>query len=129
MSGSGRRHSASTEGPPPEAAERTPGGPPRLNEEIASASEVGHYLNTWRVYPPLAAICKAAGVEFEALHILRHTSGSLLLQQGTGAKLVSKRLGHTDVTFTLWTNQNVYADSSNSTVVSIGDEDDGTILN
>lgn len=63
------------------------------------------------------------------MHILRRTSGSLLVQQGADAKLVSKRLGHSDVAFTLRTYQHLYDDRYDSTVVSIVDEDDGTVLN
>jgi len=54
---------------------------------------------------------------------------ALQVQQGTDAKLVSKRLGHSDVAFTLRTYQHLYDDRYDSTVVSIVDEDDGTVLN
>lgn len=88
------------------------------DEGIVFASESGSYLNTWRVYPPIKAICKAAGVPYEGLHMFRRTSGSLLIMQGEDPKTVSRRLGHTDVAFTLRTYQHVYPDQYDAAVLS-----------
>lgn len=98
-----------------------------MNADNVFDSEVGDYLNTWRVYPPLKAICKAAGVPYHGLHIFRRTSGSLLEQQRADAKLVSKRLGHTDVAFTLRNYQHLCAYRYDTTAVSIDNGAEGSV--
>jgi len=93
-------------------------GMPWADPGIVFASELGTYLNTWRVYPPIKAICKAAGISYDGLHIFRRTSGSLLILDGKDPKLVSRRLGHTDVAFTLRTYQHLYSDQYDAAVLS-----------
>lgn len=93
-------------------------GLPWADPGIVFASELGTYLNTWRVYPPIEAICKAAGIPYDGLHIFRRTSGSLLILDGKDPKLVSRRLGHTDVAFTLRTYQHLYSDQYDAAVLS-----------
>lgn len=44
---------------------------------------------------------KAAGVPLIRFHDLRHTNASLLLEAGTDPKIVSERLGHSSVAFTM----------------------------
>ncbi|AST93049.1 site-specific integrase [Sutcliffiella cohnii] len=42
-----------------------------------------------------------AGVRFIRLHDLRHTSATLLINQGVHAKIISERLGHADIRITM----------------------------
>ncbi|GED53501.1 site-specific integrase [Brevibacillus borstelensis] len=49
--------------------------------------------------------CKFAGIPIIRFHDLRHTHATILLQLGENPKIVSERLGHSDVTITL----NTYA--------------------
>jgi integrase len=44
---------------------------------------------------------KRAGVRFIRLHDLRHTSATLLINQGVHAKIISERLGHSDIRVTM----------------------------
>ncbi len=44
---------------------------------------------------------KRAGVRFIRLHDLRHTSATLLINQGVHAKIISERLGHSDIRITM----------------------------
>jgi integrase len=44
---------------------------------------------------------KRAGVRFIRLHDLRHTSATLLINQGIHAKIISSRLGHSDIRITM----------------------------
>ncbi|WP_338788765.1 site-specific integrase [Metabacillus sp. FJAT-53654] len=44
---------------------------------------------------------KRAGVRFIRLHDLRHTSATLLINQGVHAKIISDRLGHSDIRITM----------------------------
>jgi integrase len=46
--------------------------------------------------------CKKAGVKVITFHA-RHTHATLLFKQGVNAKVVSERLGHSNVAFTLQT--------------------------
>jgi integrase len=50
---------------------------------------------------------KAAGVPVIRLHDVRHTHASLLLKAGVNPKVVSERLGHSSVAFTLDTYAHV----------------------
>lgn len=44
---------------------------------------------------------KRTGVRFIRLHDLRHTSATLLINQGVHAKIISERLGHSDIRVTM----------------------------
>ena len=48
-----------------------------------------------------------AGVPVIRLHDLRHTHGSLLIKEGVPVKVVSERLGHANIAFTIETYQHV----------------------
>ena len=48
-----------------------------------------------------------AGVPVIRLHDLRHTHGSLLIREGVPVKVVSERLGHANIAFTIVTYQHV----------------------
>jgi integrase len=60
-----------------------------------------------------------AGVPAIRFHDLRHTHGSLLIQDGIPVKVVSERLGHASIAFTMQTYQHVLpgmlADAARST--------------
>lgn len=44
---------------------------------------------------------KRTGIRYIRLHDLRHTSASLLIAQGVHAKIISERLGHSDISITM----------------------------
>ncbi len=52
-------------------------------------------------------IARRAGVPVIRLHDLRHTHGTLLIEAGVPVKVVSERLGHANVAFTIETYQHV----------------------
>jgi integrase len=52
-------------------------------------------------------IARQAGVPVIRLHDLRHTHGSLLIKEGVPVKVVSERLGHANIAFTIDTYQHV----------------------
>ncbi|UQN08908.1 tyrosine-type recombinase/integrase [Deinococcus sp. QL22] len=52
-------------------------------------------------------------------HDIRHTSASLLIRQGISAKVVSDRLGHADVAFTLSVYTYPYEDQRRSAALSL----------
>lgn len=52
-------------------------------------------------------IARRARVPVIRLHDLRHPHGTLLIKEGVPVKVVSKRLGHANIAFTLETYRNV----------------------
>ena len=52
-------------------------------------------------------VARRAGVPVIRLHDLRHTHGSLLIKEGVPVKVVSERLGHAHIAFTIETYQHV----------------------
>ena len=52
-------------------------------------------------------ITRRAGVPVIRLHDLRHTHGTLLIKEGVPVKVVSERLGHANIAFTIETYQHV----------------------
>ena len=52
-------------------------------------------------------IVRRAGVPVIRLHDLRHTHGTLLIKEGVPVKVVSERLGHANIAFTIQTYQHV----------------------
>ncbi|WP_264775305.1 tyrosine-type recombinase/integrase [Deinococcus aetherius] len=55
-------------------------------------------------------LMRQAGVPRLRFHDLRHTAASLMVRRGVSAKLVSDRLGHADVAFTLRVYTHLYDD-------------------
>lgn len=54
-----------------------------------------------------ARIVRHADVPVIRFHDLRHTHGSLLIKEGVPVKVVSERLGHADIAFTIQTYQHL----------------------
>ena len=71
------------------------------------------------VYEAFRRIVHNAGVPTIRFHDLRHAHGSLLIKDGIPVKVVSERLGHANVTFTMQIYQHVLpgmqADAARST--------------
>ena len=59
------------------------------------------------VYEAFRRIVANAGVPTIRFHDLRHTHGSLLIQDGIHVKVVSERLGHAHIAFTMHTYQHL----------------------
>lgn len=73
--------------------------------DLIFITELG-YIHPDNLKRPFKRICEQAGVK---LISLRHTYTSLARNRGLDAKVVSERLGHADVGFTLRTYQHIYA--------------------
>jgi integrase len=63
-----------------------------------------HHANMFREYKELL---KKTGLPLIRFHDLRHTSATLLLQQGVHPKIVQERLGRADIRMTLNTYSHV----------------------
>ncbi len=71
-------------------------------------SEIGSILDPSNLSGFFKRLIKASNVPDIRFHDLRHTSASLLFLNGISAKLVSDRLGHSNVGFTLQTYTHLY---------------------
>lgn len=67
----------------------------------------GQPVHPHAVYEAFRRIVHNAGVPTIRFHDLRHTHGSLLIQDGVPVKVVSERLGHANIAFTMQTYQHV----------------------
>lgn len=79
----------------------------------------GRPVHPHAVYEAFRRIVHNAGVPSIRFHDLRHTHGSLLIQDGIHVKVVSERLGHANIAFTMQTYQHLLpgmqADAATST--------------
>lgn len=82
----------------------------RHEVEPVFASLEGSYLDPNNMTRTYRSLLEKSGVTRIRFHDLRHTAASLLIRQGVPAKLVSDRLGHTDVAFTLKVYTHLYDD-------------------
>ena len=67
----------------------------------------GNVVHPHAVREAFLRIVNNAGVRRIRFHDLRHTHGSLLIQAGIPIKVVSERLGHANVAFTMQTYQHL----------------------
>ena len=66
-------------------------------------------------------VLRASGVPEIRLHDLRHTMASLAILRGDSPKVVSERLGHTDVNFTMNTYVKTYGSQRREAALGIAD--------
>ena len=90
-------------------------------QDLVFPSELGTPLSPANVYRLFKNIIKRAGVPNIRFHDLRHTHASLLILKGTSAKVVSDRLGHTDVGFTLNTYTHLFDEQRREAAMSFDD--------
>lgn len=64
-------------------------------------NEIGDPLRSGSIGQSIRRLIEPAGLPYIRLHDLRHTHASHLLAAGVNAKVVSERLGHSSVSFTL----------------------------
>jgi integrase len=67
----------------------------------------GHPVHPHAISQAFERIARRAGVPVIRLHDLRHTHGTLLIKEGVPVKVVSERLGHANIAFTIETYQHV----------------------
>jgi integrase len=82
-------------------------GPAYVFEGFVFATPEGTPLDAQAVRRHFAHLLGAAGVPRVRFHDLRHTHATLLLAQGVHAKVVSERLGHSNIGITLDTYSHV----------------------
>jgi integrase len=67
----------------------------------------GDTVHPHALYETFRRIMHRSGVPTVRFHDLRHTHGSLLIKEGIPVKVVSERLGHANVAFTMQTYQHL----------------------
>ena len=68
----------------------------------------GKTIHPHAVYEAFVRIVHKAGIPPIRFHDLRHTHGSLLIKDGIPVKVVSERLGHANIAFTMQTYNTSY---------------------
>lgn len=71
-----------------------------INSQYVCCSKSGRQDNHRNLQRCLRNICKAADIDYITLHTLRHTFGSTLLRKGVNIEVVSKLMGHANITIT-----------------------------
>jgi integrase len=66
-------------------------------------------------------LLKETGLPLIRFHDLRHTSETLLLQQGVHPKIVQERLGHADISMTLNTYSHVLPNTQEDAALKMDD--------
>ena len=89
--------------------------------DLVFATELGVVTNYQNAYRLLKTLIKQAGVSNIGLHGLRHTHASILIRRGVNAKVVSDRLGHKDVAFTLRIYAHLFEEQRREAAISIHD--------
>ncbi len=69
--------------------------------EPVFVDDEGEIIKPHRLTDAVPRLCREAGLPVVRFHDLRHTHASLLLKSGVNPKVVSERLGHSSVAFTL----------------------------
>lgn len=82
-------------------------GPLYKDQSLVFPSVNGNPVNPRTVDAHWYKCLRASTVPTIRFHDMRHTHATLLLQQGVNPKIVSERLGHSDVTITLNTYSHV----------------------
>lgn len=84
-----------------QAEERLKLGPAYRDHGLVFASPTGEPQDARNLARAFARIVKGAGLGELRFHDLRHTAATLMLKGGVNVKVVSERLGHARVSFTL----------------------------
>lgn len=79
---------------------------PVHQDDLIFSDLEGQPINPNTVTPAFSKIAKRAGLNLR-LHDLRHTHATMMLKAGVHPKIVSERLGHATVAFTLDTYSHV----------------------
>ncbi len=91
-----------------QTAQRLQMGPLWKDQGLVFPSETGSPLEPSRVHRVFTRTCEAAGVPRIRPYDLRHTAATLMGGNQVPLKVISERLGHSDVSLTLRTYSHVF---------------------
>jgi integrase len=86
---------------------------------LVFANELGGVTNYNNLYRVLKALILKADVTRIGVHGMRHTHASILIRRGVNLKVVSDRLGHKDVAFTLQIYAHLFEDQRREAAIGI----------
>ena len=89
---------------------RLKAGPAWQDSGYVFTQEDGSPIDADRVSRDFARIVRGAGLPYITLHGLRHTQATMLFSQGIHPKVVSGRLGHSNIAITMDTYSHVLPD-------------------
>jgi len=81
-------------------------GVPLIGDDLVFSNSEGRPINPNTVSPAFSKVAQRIGLKLR-FHDLRHTHATLMLKSGAHPKIVSERLGHATVAFTLDTYTHV----------------------
>ena len=76
-------------------------GPAYIDYDLVVCTSIGTPVNPNNLKKTYHKLIKEAAVPLIRFHDLRHTHATLLLSQGVHAKVISERLGHSNIKTTL----------------------------
>ncbi len=83
------------------AKEKLKTGPSYQDYDLVICTDSGTPVNPENLKKSYSRLIQAAGVPKIRFHDLRHTHATMLLSQGVNAKVISERLGHSNIKTTL----------------------------
>jgi integrase len=92
-----------------------------VSNDLVFANELGGVTNYHNLYRVLQTLITRAGVTRIGLHGMRHTHASILIQRGVKPTVVSDRLGHKDIAFTLKTYAHLFNEQRLEAAIDIQD--------
>lgn len=104
-----------------QTAERQAAAEAWQDQGYVFASEIGGPTNPNYFYDQFKKLSREAGLPNIRLHDLRHTAASLMVRRGVSPKVVSDRLGHTDVAFTLRVYTHLYDEQREEAAFDLAD--------
>ena len=90
-------------------------------QDLVIRTSVGTRLSPRNLSRIFSSMIKKAKVKPIRFHDMRHTHASLLLKQGVNPKIVSERLGHSNVQITLNTYSHLLPNIQKETAAKFGD--------
>lgn len=96
--------------------QRLKAGPRWRDYNLVFATPTGNCVARQNIQASFRMYVKRSGLPFIRFHDLRHTHATILLRQGVNPKVVSERLGHTQVAFTLQVYSHVLPDTQQEAV-------------
>ena len=89
------------------------------DHDLVVCTEIGTPIHPDNVKRVLKRLCDQAAIDLIRVHDLRHTYASLALNHGIDDKVLSERLGHTNVAFTRSSYQHTYEQQHRTAALSL----------
>jgi len=100
---------------------RTLRGPDYEGGDLIFTTEMGRPLNPQKLVDLVEKFAAGAGVPRITFHDLRHTYATAALEGGVAMKVVSERIGHSNVSFTMQTYAHVRAEADHEAAQQAAD--------